>query len=129
MLDLFINWCLFLFREKGPVINPSNYRMIAVSGTLYRLYANVLRSIIQDWCVQHNKIPDFQFGFFPGRSTLQPLFILRHLKDAAQKLQSTTSRLYVAFIDFKKAYDSIPRDKLWEHMRRCHMPHQLLSIL
>jgi hypothetical protein len=73
--------------------------------------------------------PDFQFGFYPGRSTLQPHFILRHLKDAAQKLQTSTSRLYAAFIDFKQAYDSIPRDKPWEHLRHCHMPHKLLSIL
>eukprot|EP00983_Pelagomonas_calceolata_P118224 1160485-Pelagomonas_calceolata.AAC.4 len=71
--------------KKGPVTDPGNDRLIAVSGTLYRLYANLLRSMTQDWCSQHNKIPDTQFGFQLGRSTLQPLFILRHLQDAAQK--------------------------------------------
>jgi len=50
--------------KKGPLTSPQNYRMIAVSATMYRLYANVLRSIIQDWCGHHNKIPDTQFGFF-----------------------------------------------------------------
>eukprot|EP00983_Pelagomonas_calceolata_P065554 1148632-Pelagomonas_calceolata.AAC.1 len=87
--------------KKGPVIDPGNYRMIAVSGMLHRLYANLLRSMIQDWCSQHNKILDTQFGFYPGRSTLQPLFILRHLRDVAQKVQGGSSRLYTAFIDFK----------------------------
>jgi len=106
--------------KKGPVTDPGNYRMIAVSGTLYRLYANLLRSMIQDWCDQHNQLPDTQFGFYPGRSTLQPLFILRHLRDAAQKIQRGSSRLYTAFIDFKQAYDSIPRSKLWEHLQNCH---------
>eukprot|EP00983_Pelagomonas_calceolata_P058517 1145524-Pelagomonas_calceolata.AAC.2 len=71
--------------KKGPVTDPGIYRMIAVSGTLYRLYANLSRSMNQDWCSQHNKIPDTQFDFYHGRSTLQPLFILRHLRDAAQK--------------------------------------------
>jgi len=115
--------------KKGPLTSPQNYRMIAVSATMYRLYANVLRSIIQDWCGHHNKIPDTQFVFFPGCSTLQPLFILRHLKDAAQKIQARSSRLYTAFIDFKQAYDSIPRDKLWDHLYRCRMPPHLVSIL
>ena len=115
--------------KKGPVTNPGNYRMIAVSGTLYRLYANLLRSMIQDWCIQHNKIPDTQYGFYPGRSTLQPLFILRHLKHAAQKMQTGSSRLYTAFIDFKQAYDSIPRGKLWDHLHNCQMPSHILSIL
>jgi hypothetical protein len=98
--------------KEGSVTSPENYRMISVCGTLYRLNANQLNSIVQDWCGQHGNISDTQFGFYPGRSTLQPLFILRHLKDAAQKMQRGSSRLYTAFIDFKQAYDSIPRDKL-----------------
>ncbi len=57
---------------------PGNYRMIAVSGTLYRLNSNLLSSMIQDWCIQHNMIPDTQYGFYPGRSTLQALLILTH---------------------------------------------------
>jgi hypothetical protein len=62
--------------KKGQLMIPGNYRMIAVSGTLYRLYANLLRSMVQDWCTKHDKIPDTQFGFFPSRSTLHLLFIL-----------------------------------------------------
>jgi len=96
---------------------------------MYRLYANLMRSMVQDWCIQHNKIPDTQFGFFPGRSTLQPLFILRHMKDSAQKMQRGSSRLYTAFIDFKQAYDSIPRAKLWAHLHSCQMPDHVLSML
>ena len=47
------------------------------------------------------KIPDTQFGFFPGRSTLHPLFILRHLRHAAKKLKPRNSpRLHVAFFFF-----------------------------
>ena len=93
--------------------------MIAVSGTLYRLYANLLRSIVQDWCAQHCNFPDTQFGFYPGRSTLQPLFMMRHLKDAAQKMHRGSPRLYTAFIDITQAYNLIPRDRLWDHLNYC----------
>ena len=58
--------------EKGEVLNPVNYRMIAVSGVIYRIFANVLKDLVTDWCVKMGKIPDTQFGFFPGRSTLHP---------------------------------------------------------
>eukprot|EP00983_Pelagomonas_calceolata_P030123 943682-Pelagomonas_calceolata.AAC.1 len=85
--------------------------------------------MIQDWCSQHNKIPGTQFGFYPGRSTLQPLYILRHLRDVAQKVQGGLSRLCTASIDFKQAYDSIPRSKLGEHLHNCQMPHHTVSIL
>ena len=87
--------------KKGQVTIPGNYRMVAVSGTLCRLYANLLRSMVQDWCIKHSKIPDTQFGFPPGRGTLHPLFILWHLKDAAQKMQMGSSRLYTALISNK----------------------------
>ncbi len=115
--------------KKGPVTQPGNYGMTAISGTLYRLYSNLLRSMIQDWCIQHNVIPDTQYGFYPGISTLQPLFSLRHIKHAAQRMQCGSSRLYAAFIDFKQAYDFIPRHKLWGHSRSCRMPDHILSIL
>ncbi len=115
--------------KKGPVTQPGNYRMIVISGTLYRLYSNLLGSMIQDWCIQHNKIPDTQYRFCPGRSTLPPLFILRHIKSAAQRMQSGSSRLYAAFIDFKQAYDCIPRLKLEGHLCSCRMPGHILSIL
>jgi len=95
---------------------------------MYGLYANLLRSMIQDWCIQHNKIPETPYIFYPGRRTLQPLFILRHIKHAAQKMQSRSSQLYAAFIDLKQAYDCIPRSKLWDHLCSCQMPDHILSI-
>eukprot|EP00983_Pelagomonas_calceolata_P022824 718478-Pelagomonas_calceolata.AAC.1 len=44
--------------KKGAVTHSSNYWMLAVSNTLYRLYTNVLRSMVQDWCAKYNIIPD-----------------------------------------------------------------------
>ncbi len=71
--------------KKGPVLDPYNYHMLAVSGTMYRLYINVLRVYVTERCQKKDKIPDAQFGFYPGRNTLQPMFILRHLQHAARK--------------------------------------------
>jgi hypothetical protein len=96
--------------------------MLALSGTKYRMYANVVHSMVTDWCMAGNKIPDTQFGFYPGRSTLQPIFILRHLQHAARTLQPRQSgRLHTAFIDFKQAFDTIPRQALWQHLQRTRM--------
>ena len=37
--------------KKGPFLDPNNYRMLAVSGAMYRMYANVIRSLLTEWCV------------------------------------------------------------------------------
>jgi hypothetical protein len=70
--------------KKGPLLNPNSYRMIAVSSVMYRLYANVVRELMMEWGMRTGKIPESQFGFIPGRDTMQPGFILRHLIHDAQ---------------------------------------------
>ncbi|KAJ9510828.1 hypothetical protein QJQ45_027760 [Haematococcus lacustris] len=65
-----------LFKDTDPT-DPNKYRMLAVSSVLYRLYANVLRHVLTAWCMTHKVLPAEQFGFIPGRSTMQPIaFVL-----------------------------------------------------
>jgi hypothetical protein len=70
--------------KKGSKLDPNNYRMLAVSGTLYRLYANNLRELVTKWCVENRKVPDTQIGFYPDRSTIQPIFISKALSPRCQ---------------------------------------------
>lgn len=116
--------------KKGPKIEAGNYRMIAVSGTLYRLFANTLKELLMDWCNGSRAIPDTQYGFYPGRSTLQPMFILRHLVHAAQRIKPYRHPyMHTAFVDFSQAYDTVPRPKLWEHLQKIGVPRYLTNIL
>ena len=58
------------------------------------------------------------------------MFILRHLQHAARTIKPNGSpRWHAAFIDFKQAYDTIPEDELWKHLRRSRMPAPLLSVI
>ena len=67
--------------------------------------------------------PRHTIWIFSWQKHAAPAFILRHLKDVAQKMQRSSSRLYTAFIDFKQANDSIPRSKLWDQLRKNQMPN------
>ncbi|KAJ9516284.1 hypothetical protein QJQ45_001098 [Haematococcus lacustris] len=119
-----------LFKDTDPT-DPNKYRMLAVSSVLYRLYANVLRHVLTAWCMTHKVLPAEQFGFIPGRSTMQPMFILRHLVHAQKASADAKHRkLFTAFIDFTQAYDHIPRQQLWEHLRvGVKLPQPLLACL
>ncbi len=82
--------------------------MIIITVMSSLLLSSQLRVYVTEWCQKNNKTPDTQFGFYPVRNTLQPVFILRHLLHAAQtKKPHGLPRLHAAFIDFKQAYDSI----------------------
>ena len=114
--------------KKGAVLDPNNYRMIAVSGVLYRLYANSVRECITVWAMREGKMPESQFGFVPERDTTQPSFILRHLAHNARFNQGS-SRVYCAFMDFTQAYDRIPRSAMWQHLQTIGMPTTMLSAV
>jgi len=70
--------------KKGPIISPQNYRLLAINGCIYRLFANVVRDLLMDWALAEHHIPDSQFGFCSTRNTNQPLFILRHILATAK---------------------------------------------
>ena len=59
------------------------------------------------------------------------MFNLLHLQHAARTIKPNGSpRLHAAVIDFKQAYDTIPRDaRLWKHLRRTRKPAPLLSVI
>jgi Reverse transcriptase (RNA-dependent DNA polymerase) len=112
--------------KKGDVHVPSNYRMLAVSTGLYRLYANVLRNVLTEWCRVRDVVPDTQFGFYPGRSTTHAMFILRH---AARAAKHKRKKLYTAFIDFTQAYDHVDRSALWGILHNMGLPDCMLKGL
>eukprot|EP00983_Pelagomonas_calceolata_P006764 221350-Pelagomonas_calceolata.AAC.1 len=53
-----------------------------------------------------NEIPNTQFGFYPGRYTLQPMIILHHLQHAAQgsTLDSSAAHSYAYLLAASNEY-------------------------
>jgi len=112
--------------KKGPITSPQNYRLLAINGCIYRLFANVVRDLLMDWALAEHQIPDSQFDFCPTRNTNQPLFILRYILATAKKKKM---KLFTAFLDLLAAYDSISREKLWRHLQKIKTPQYLRDII
>ena len=115
--------------KKGSPLDPNNYRPIAITSVLYRLYASMLTTVTDSWAREHGHVRDEQFGFQRQRSTTQAAFVLRHLAHA-QRAASYRGRLHCAFVDFEKAYDSVNHGLLWSHLRdSLQMPTGLLMAV
>ena len=108
--------------KKGDRLDTANYRPIAVTDSILRLYAGVLNARLLNFTEEAGLRVDTQTGFRPGLSTVHHLFTLQHFIDAQQPL-------FVCFLDLKGAYDHVNRDLLWEALRRLGISGRLLGAL
>jgi hypothetical protein len=115
--------------KKGDPLQPSNYRPIAITSVLYRLYSATLTRLIQRWAAEHKQVSAEQFAFQRHRSTSQAAFVIRHLANSV-RARKKGAKLFVAFVDFSAAYDSIDQQLLWRHLRDVNgMPANLLQAV
>lgn len=86
------------------------YRGIAVGTLPAKLYAAALDRRIADWTELAGMRAEGQFGFRRNRSCAQAALVLRA---TIERCRSRRQPLYAAFVDFQKAYDTVPRHLLW----------------
>ena len=97
--------------KKGSVNNPENYRGISLLDVLGKIYTSILNRRITFYVNMYGKISEAQFGFREGYLTIDNAFILNSVIE--KYLSKEKGKLYVCFVDFKRAFDSVNRQKLW----------------
>ena len=101
--------------KKGDVNEPDNYRGIALTSIVSKVYTHILNARLSAWAEREEKIVEEQAGFRAGYSTIDHVFTLYAI---VQKHLMKNLKLYVAFVDFKKAFDSVNRHALWSVLRK-----------
>lgn len=104
-----------LYKGKGELKDPNCYRGIALLSTQLKLLTKLINSKIMSQI--ENKLPREQYGFRRNLGCEDALNKLTLEINAA--MSQPRGKLYAAFIDFKKAFDSVDREllcnKLLEH--------------
>jgi len=94
--------------DLGDRNNPDNYRGISLLNTGYKIYSKIFAKKLT--VIAEVLLLEEQNGFRKGRSCMDSICSASQLTEKHRKFHIPT---YIEFIDFKKAFDSVDRYKLW----------------
>ena len=94
--------------KKGDKLNPGNERAIPLLSIPGKVFSRILLNYmnLKATC-------ESQFGFRPGRCTVDAIFIVRQV---IKKAQEHRTPLHFNSVDFKAAFDAVWRKALWKMM-------------
>ena len=110
--------------KKGSTDNPENYRPIALLNTTYKILASIIQRRLAEGMDQ--AIDEMQFGFRKGRSTSQPLQIVRR---TAEIVEEAGDSMYMLLIDWEKAFDKVDQERLIFALERMGIPRKIIGII
>ena len=112
--------------KRGSKDDPNNFRPIAVTHPLMRLYAGLLNTRLIQYTDEHSLRAPSQAGFRPGHSAIHRFFSLQHMVD---KQKQAGQCLYICFVDLKSAYDRVSRPVLWQVLQRLGLHGNMLQAI
>ena len=113
-----------ILHKSGDTKQPQNYRPIAIIPLLYKLFARLLYNRLEPLLDQH-QCPD-QAGFRHNYSTEDHLYTTTLLVERSYEWQLN---LWVATIDFRKAFDTIDHNQLWQTLQNQNIPPPYIQLL
>jgi hypothetical protein len=67
-----------------------------------------------------------QFGFMPGRSTMEAIFLISQLMERCRKQKKD---MHMIFIDLEKAYDKVPRNVIWWALQKHKVSSKYITLI
>ena len=109
--------------KKGDLSVCDNWRGINLLSVPRKIFCRVLLQRIRQGV--DKRLREEQAGFKSGRLCSGQIFVLRNIVE--QSLEWNSS-LYINFIDFDKAFDSIHHPSLWHIMSLYGLPPKVINI-
>ena len=91
-----------IFKGKGDLMSCGSYREVKLLEHAVKLVEGILERRIRTLL----NLNEMQFGFMPGKGTVDAIFIVRRMQE---KYQKKNKKLYMCFVVMEKAFDILPR--------------------
>lgn len=124
--DTFRTSVIFPIHKKGDINAVGNYRGISFMNCIAKLLLGMINNRITEWTNRLQVLNEFQAGFRKGYSTIDNVFNLVsiiNLKLAERK------KVYSFFVDFKAAFDRVPRQQLIYKMHTIGLSSKIVDFI
>lgn len=109
--------------KKGDKLDCDNYRGITLLNIAYKVLAHILYERLLPYA--EKVIGTYQCGFRSNKSTTDQVHTIRMILEKTLEYNIETHHL---FVDFKSAYDTVDREKLYDAMRSFSFPPHLIEL-
>ena len=113
-----------IYKRKGSKAECINYRGITLLSVPGKLFAMLLLKRATRYL--HALRRPQQAGFMPGRSTTEQIHTIRQL---VEKTLEYKRKAYIAFVDFRSAFDTVDRQSLWLILQSAGVPTKIVRLL
>lgn len=104
---------IILLHKKGDKDDIGNYRPISLISNVYKVFAKVILERITRALDENQPIE--QAGFRKNYSTIDHIHTIKQVLEKYNEYQKT---LYICFIDYSKAFDSIKHKFIWLSLKQ-----------
>jgi len=113
--------------KKGAKDDPRNYRPISLANTTMKVFTGIITDRLSDWAEKHRILPESQGGFRKGRGCQDRVFSLNAAIQAG--ILQGNKKIYALFVDYSRAFPSIPHHLLWKKLFSLGVSGNLVRIL
>jgi hypothetical protein len=115
-----------LLFKKGDEYDPGCYRPIGLHNTLYKLWTSIVSSALLEYSETHRMLSTSQEGFRPQKNCMRQIHTLIHtLEDAIH----TDKNLFILYVDYSAAFNTISHDRLLEIMYDLGYPVDSIELV
>jgi len=113
-----------VMKKKKPKPTANDLRPIALTNCDYKIFMGIMKEKIEKHIRESREVRDNQAGFSQGRRIEDNLMILKYCIEETYKKKKS---LYIAAIDFSKAFDSLDRKEMIEVLKNYNIDSNIVN--